>query len=131
MNLHNLNGIHQHHHLYAMLVCSMICYAIPLTDRFMPAVRDLYRRFNMPIFPSWLFALPAIAFAFMFAARVHGGADFRLDEMGELYLGLGFFGFALTAYRQASAVFETSSERRPAQEAVADAPVSGGFAASR
>jgi hypothetical protein len=131
MNLHNLNGVHQHHHLYAMLVCATICYAIPLTDRFIPAIRDLYRRFNMPIFPSWLFALPAIGFAFMFAARMHGGADFRLDEMGELYLGMAFFGFAVTAYRQASAAFETSSEARPSPAASAEAAVPEGFAASR
>jgi hypothetical protein len=130
MNLHNLNGVHQHHHLYAMLVCSIICYAIPLSDRFVPAIRNLYRRFNMPIFPSWMFALPAIGFAFMFGARFHGGADFRLDEMGELYLGFGFFGFALTAYREASAAFETSIERSASPEAIAEAPVPPGLAAS-
>jgi len=131
INLHNLNGVHQHHHLYAMLLCSIICYAIPLTDRFVPTMRNLYRRFNMPIFPSWMFALPAIGFAFMFRARLHGGADFRLDEMGELYLGFGFFGFALTAYRQASAALETSTERRASAEPMPEAAVAPGLAASR
>jgi phosphotransferase system glucose/maltose/N-acetylglucosamine-specific IIC component len=131
MNLHNLNGVHQHHHLYAMLVCSTICYAIPLTDRLVPAMRNLYRRFNMPIFPAWMFALPAIGFAFMFGARSHGGADFRLDEMGELYLGFAFFGFALSAYRQASAAFETSTEQQTSPKALAEVAVPPGFAASR
>jgi hypothetical protein len=131
MNLHNLNGMHQHHHLYAMLVCSVICYVVPLTDRFVPTMRNLYRRFNMPIFPSWLVTLPAIGFAFMFGARLHSGADFRLDEMAELYLGMGFFGFALTAYRQASAAFETRSELPPSPEGSAEVAVPHGFAASR
>ena len=131
MNLHNLNGIHQHHHLYAMLVCSMICYAIPLTDRFIPAARNLYRRLNMPIFPSWLYALPAIGFAFMVVKRLRGGVDFRMDEMGELYVGLGFFGFGLTAYRQASAAFETSSEHGASPEGTAEAAVPQGLVASR
>jgi hypothetical protein len=108
--LHNIDGIHQHIRMIGFFICLTICYAIPLTDRFVPALRDRYRRFDMPIFPVWLSPLTAMAFAFMIVPRLHHEIDFNLDEMGELYLGLGFFGFALTAYRAAVPAVETAPD---------------------
>jgi hypothetical protein len=105
LNLHNLDGIHQHHHLYGMIVCATIAYGFPLTDRFLPWARSFYRRFNLPIFPGWLFALPTIAFAYLVIPRLYGKANHNTDEMSELYLAMAFFGFALDAHRRASAAW--------------------------
>jgi hypothetical protein len=111
--LHNINGIHQHIRMVGFLICLTICYAIPLTDRFVPALRDLYRKIDMPIFPLWLSPIPAMAFAFMIVPRVKGHIDFNLDEMGELYLALPFFWFALSAYRATVPAVETAREATP------------------
>jgi hypothetical protein len=105
INLHNLDGIHQHHHLYGVLICSVICFVIPLTNRFVPALRRLYARFNMPVYPLWTWSLPFIAFAFFIVPRVFRVIDFKMDEMGEFYLAMAFFGFALSAYSEARKKF--------------------------
>jgi hypothetical protein len=120
--LHNINGVHQHVRMIGFFICIAICYAIPLTERLVPALRDLYRRFDMPIFPLWLSPLPAIAFAFMLVPRLRGRIDFNLDEMGELYLALGFFGFALCAYRAAVPAVEAAPEPRQARAPEVAAP---------
>jgi hypothetical protein len=117
--LHNIKGIHQHTRMIGFLICVAICYAIPLTDRFVPALRSLYRRFDMPIFPSWLSPLPAIGFAFMIVPRMRGGIDFNLDEMGELYLAMAFFGFGACAYRAAVPAVEPAAEAQPANTQIA------------
>ena len=106
INIHNIDGLHQHHHLYGIMVCAIICYAIPLIDRYVPAGRDVYRRLNMPIYPLWTWPMPAIAFAFMIVPRLFGHKIFNFDEMGELYLALAFFGFGLSAYREARLVID-------------------------
>jgi hypothetical protein len=108
INLHNVEGLHQHHHLYGLMICSVICYVIPLTDRFVPALRKLYRRFNMPVFPLWTAPLPILGFGFMIIPRMVGKNIFNFDEMGELYMAMSFFGFALSAYAKARAVLETA-----------------------
>jgi hypothetical protein len=122
--LHNINGLHQHTRMVGFLVCIAICYAIPLAEQFVPAARDLVRRFDMPIFPAWLSALPAIGFAFSIVPRLRGGIDFNLDEMGELYLAMAFFGFGLCAYRDAVPAIEPAAEPQPDNARMATA-VSG------
>jgi hypothetical protein len=101
INIHNIDGLHQHHHLYGILVCSMICFWIPLTARYLPAFRRLYARLNMPVFPLWTWPLPAMAFAFMIVPRLFGHNIFNFDELGELYLALAFFGFGTSVYAAA------------------------------
>jgi hypothetical protein len=101
-NLHNMAGIHQHHHLYGIIVCATICYVIPLAARTVPALGRLAARLKMPLYPLWTWAVPFIAFAFMVVPRAFGNnRDFKFDEMGELYLAMAFFGFALSVYQDA------------------------------
>jgi hypothetical protein len=109
INLHNINGVHQHHHLYALMVCAIIFFAIPLADRFSPALRNLIRRINMPVFPLWTAPLAIVGFAFMIVPRVVGRNVHDFDEMGELYTAMGFFGFALSAYAKARPVLESAT----------------------
>jgi hypothetical protein len=124
-NLHNIEGLHRHVRMIGFFICLTICYAIPLTDRYLAGLQRLYRVLKMPIFPMWTAALPTIGFAFMIVPRLFGIIDFDFDEMGELYLALGFFGFALSAYLRAGAVF--GRERAPMSAA---APTSIGVAPS-
>ena len=99
--LHNIDGIHQHHHLYGILVCSVICFVIPLTQRFVPSLRRLYERLRMPVYPLWTWSVPFVGFAFMVVPRLFHVIDFKYDEMAELYLGFAFFGFAVDIYMAA------------------------------
>jgi hypothetical protein len=123
-NLHNIEGLHRHVRMIGFFIGLTICYAIPLTDRYLAGLRRLYRLLNMPIFPLWTAALPTIGFAFMIVPRLFGTIDFDLDEMGEMYLALGFFGFALSAYLRAGAVFgrESAPVNAHAPESVGAAP---------
>jgi hypothetical protein len=116
ISLHNLDGVHQHHHLYGMLVCATICFVIPLTNRFMPAMRRLYARFNMPVYPLWTWSLAFIGFAFFIVPRVIYAQNFKYDEMGEFYMAMAFFGFALSAYTDARRKFGRPAIRLPEPE---------------
>ena len=64
-------------------------------------MRRLYQRVNMPIYPLWTWPLPFIGFAFLGVHRLLRYNDYRHDQMGELYLGLGFMCFAVTVYLEA------------------------------
>ena len=114
--LHNINGIHQHHHLYGMLVCLGICIVIPLTDKLVPALRRLYARLRMPIYPLWTWTVPVIGFAFMVVPRLFLNGDFKYDEMAELYLGFAFFGFGVDVYVKV----RSSNEARSAEPVEGD-----------
>lgn len=106
LTLHNIAGIHEHHHLYGLLVCTVICLVIPLTDRFVAPLRRLYARLRMPIYPLWTWTVPCIGFAFMIVPRLFHTIDFKYDEMAELYLGFAFFGFATDVYVRARGTIE-------------------------
>jgi hypothetical protein len=122
INLHNIDGVHQHHHLYALMICALIFYVIPLADRFVPVVRNLHRQINMPVFPLWTLPLAIVAFAFQIVPRMVDKNIHNFDEMGELYVALSFFGFALSAYAKARPVLEsaTAEEVTPAAVRVDD-----------
>jgi hypothetical protein len=115
ITLHNLDGIHQHSRLLGALPCLVICFVIPLTAKLRPAMRDLYRRLNMPIYPlsaTWIF--PTVGFAFLTVHRLMRYLDFRQDEMAELYLGLGFLAFAIKVYMEARAHIAMQGRETPA-----------------
>ena len=60
----------------------------------------------MPVFPLWTAPLPILGFGFMIIPRMVGKNIFNFDEMGELYMAMSFFGFALSAYAKARAVLQ-------------------------
>jgi hypothetical protein len=91
------------------MVCAIIFFAIPLADRFSPALRNLIRRINMPVFPLWTAPLAIVGFAFMIVPRMVGRNVHDFDEMGELYAAMAFFGFALSAYAKARPVLESAT----------------------
>lgn len=113
-NLHNIDGIHQHIRMAAMLFVLVVCFAMPFGHRFLPQARALLERLRMPIFPFWAMPAAVLAVAFMVAPRLSGMIVFELDEFGELLLSVAMTGFAVASRaasrdtRQAAPVLRTS-----------------------
>lgn len=101
-NFHNIDGIHQHHRLIGVLGGLIVCFAIPLADRYSPRLRALLQKLRLPVFPFWAAGILAVSVAVMTGPRLFGTIIFNIDEIGELYMYLAFFVFALTIYRQAA-----------------------------
>jgi hypothetical protein len=96
-NLHNIDGIHQHVRKIGLLVVLTIAVIMPLTQRWVPTMRELYTRLMIPVVPLWTLPLTILAFLFMAVPRVFlNKTVFTLDEIGELYLSLVFLFFSIT-----------------------------------
>ena len=95
-NLHNIDGIHQHVRAIGLLVVLTIAVLMPVTNRWITSMRDLYSRLTIPIVPLWTLPLTILALSFMVVPRVFWNRPvFTLDEVGELYLSLVFLIFAI------------------------------------
>ena len=69
---------------------------MPLTDRWITSIRELYSRLNVPIVQLWTLPLTILALSFMVVPRaLWGRSAFSLDEVGELYLSFVFLIFAI------------------------------------
>jgi len=96
MNLHNIDGIHQHIRMIGLLVVLTIAVFMPLTQRWIASIRGLYARLVVPVIPLWTLPITILAFLFMAVPRVFFHETiFTLDEIGELYLSLVFLFFAI------------------------------------
>ena len=95
INLHNLDGIHQHIRLVGLAVVFVIAIVMPLAQRFSPFFARLFRKLVIPVVPLWTLAVTLLAVAFMVAPRLLDIPTFRFDEVGELYLSVTFAIFAL------------------------------------
>ncbi len=95
-NLHNIDGIHQHIRAIGVLVVLTVAVLMPLTDRWIASIRELYSRLSVPIVQLWTLPLTILALSFMVVPRVLLGRNvFSLDEVGELYLSFVFLIFAI------------------------------------
>jgi hypothetical protein len=95
-NLHNIDGIQQHVRMIGLLVVLTIAVLMPLTQRWIRSIRELYSRLAMPVVPVWTLPITILAFLFMVVPRAFWHeAVFTLDEIGELYLSLVFLFFAI------------------------------------
>jgi hypothetical protein len=101
MNLHNIEGVHGSVRRLALLVVLGTCFAIPLGDRFVPAIRRLLDRIRMPVYPLAAVGIAALAVLLMVIPRLTGRVLFTLDELGEVYLSIGFLAFGASALGQA------------------------------
>jgi len=96
MNIHNIMKLHNYMWLLGLSVVSVICYVIPLSNRFSKKAHKLYNRVNMPLFPLWCIPLPTVAVFLMAVPRLGWGEiPFVLDEIGEFCISMGFLFFAL------------------------------------
>ena len=95
INLHNIDGIHQHIRLVGLGVVLVIAILMPLAQRFVPFFAGLFRKLVIPVVPLWTVPVTLLAVAFMVAPRLLDIPTFRFDEIGELYLSVTFAIFAL------------------------------------
>ncbi|MGP1386244.1 MAG: hypothetical protein ACTS2F_21975 [Thainema sp.] len=99
LNFHNIDGIHQHIRLLAVLFIGIVCIAIPLWAQINLAFRQLLERFAVPVFPIYYSSLIVIALLFMVVPRLISGREsFAMDEISELYLSIAFCLFAITQF---------------------------------
>ena len=101
MNLHNIEGVHGSVRKLALLVILGICFVVPLADRFVPPIRRLLERVRMPVYPLAATGIAALAILLMAVPRLLGRVLFTIDELGEVYLSIGFLAFAASAVAQA------------------------------
>ena len=97
-NFHNIDGIHQHVRLVGVLSAAFFCYLIPLSNRFLPGCRRLYRHYRLPIFSAGSAMLVTIAIAFMAVPRLLSSRAFIIDEIGEFYLAIACLIFAIESF---------------------------------
>lgn len=100
LNLHNLDGVSQSVRAAGLMVVLAICYFAPWTARLSPGAKELALKLRIPLFPSWASSAVTLGLVFMVAPRLFGQVVFELDELGELYLSLGFLCFGLAALPQ-------------------------------
>jgi hypothetical protein len=102
-NLHNLEGVHGMVRGVAVLVLLAVFVVFPLlVARWEPAGR-LADRWAIPRPPLVLIPVLLIGLAFQIVPRlIEGGAVFRFDEVGELYMVVLLLLFAVDVWRNAS-----------------------------
>jgi hypothetical protein len=104
LNVHNIGWIQPHVRGIGLLMFSGICFLIPLTDRFSSFLRMWYRRLNIPVYPLWAAGVTAVGILFMAIPRLlfHRIIP-NMDEIGELYLPVGFLIFAYSEFKRSRA----------------------------
>lgn len=91
INFHNIEGIHGSIRLVGLLVVLAICYAVPLSERWIPRLGQLYARLRVPVFPLWATGIVTVAILLMAVPRLAWGQIiFEIDELGELCLAVAF-----------------------------------------
>ncbi|MCA9401014.1 MAG: hypothetical protein KC713_05270 [Candidatus Omnitrophica bacterium] len=99
MNLHNVDGIHDHIRMVGTLIILTICYVLPVANFCLRPIKTFLSKIKMPIFPLKTWLIPTLAILFMVIPRLYGAVVFELDEVGEFYLSICFFVFAVHAHK--------------------------------
>lgn len=99
-NLHNLKGIHGHIRALGVTFVGVLCWGMPLLDRYSSYARKFFKRWALPVYPLGAAGVMLLAVLFMAVPRVfYGTISFSMDEVGELWTALSFFLFALAEMR--------------------------------
>ena len=94
-NFHNVEGVHDKVRAIGLLIVSAICYIMPISEKISVRVKHFYEKIKFPVYRLWLVGIVTIAILFMAVPRLLlGEVIFNLDEVGELYLAIGFFLFS-------------------------------------
>ena len=91
INIHNLKSLDAP--MIEAAILFMLAVVIPLTRALLPAMRRFYEKIHFPEMP--FFAVMSLLTGFIIAFFPH------TEEMRELYMGLGFLGFAYPIYYRA------------------------------
>lgn len=97
-SLHNLKGIQEHVRALGLLVVFGLCLFMPVTDRFVPRLRNFYERLEFPVYPYNRVTWALLAVLFMVVPRFFRAGDFWLDEVGETFLSVGFLAYGLSQW---------------------------------
>ena len=102
-NLHNLKYLYLHARAAGLFILFSICCIIPLTNEIAERFRIFYKKISIPIYPLQLIFIPLLALACMLIPRLFfGKVIFCADEIGEMYLSIGFLLFSLHEYKRVS-----------------------------
>lgn len=111
LNLHNIDGIHQHIRLFALIFVAIFGCLMPIFDRYSRSFHLFSQKLALPIYPLKYITFLAIAIAFMmFPRAIVGKTYFEMDEVGEFYFSLSWFLFALSNFSTQPIVKNRSSQ---------------------
>lgn len=101
LTVHNLVWFQQRNQGFGFLGYFALCLGVPFAPRYVPPLRGVYARLAPALFPAWLLPLPATGFMLALLPRLITHRVFsNLDEVGELYVAAGFFGFAVSSWME-------------------------------
>jgi hypothetical protein len=110
-NLHNVDGIHQNVRSVGVLFILVICYILPLSNWLIKGVNQIVEKLKISIYPLWLLGVPTLALLFMIIPRLlFDLVDFNLDEIGEVYLALGFLLFSISTLQTRETTSKLAAE---------------------
>ncbi len=103
MNLHNINGIHQHIRLAGVLFCIFYFVVIPFLNEYFAKVRNFIAKFKLPVYPIWGELVMIIGISVMVYDRgILHRTDTQMTEIAETFISVGMFFFFLSEYWLAS-----------------------------
>lgn len=101
LNLHNIEGIHQHVRALSVALLLSLYVLLPAGYAF-SALRSPIVRLRMPVAPPWIGVIALFAVGFMAGPRAAGHVIFTLDEVGELLFAVAAICFAFSVARGAA-----------------------------
>jgi hypothetical protein len=99
LNLHNINGIHQHIRLAGVLFCAFYFVVIPFLREYFVKVRGFIAKLRLPVYPIWGEFVMIIGISVMVYDRgILHRTDTQMTEIAETFISIGMFYFFLSEY---------------------------------
>ena len=99
MNLHNINGIHQHVRMVGVLFCIFYLIITPFLNEYFVKARDFIAKLRLPLYPIWGELVMIIGISvIIYDRRILLEKDFQMTEIAELFISIGMFFFFLSEY---------------------------------
>jgi hypothetical protein len=99
MNLHNINGMHQHIRILASLFIVAYFIIVPILNEYFSVFQKFFNKLRLPIYPIWAQMVLIIALIIMTYSRlVLHIKDFQTNEIAEILIAMGMYFFFLSEY---------------------------------
>jgi hypothetical protein len=99
LNLHNINGIHQHIRLAGVLFCIFYFVVIPFLSKYIATIRGFIAKLRLPVYPIWGELVMIIGISVMVYDRgILHRTDTQMTEIAETFISIGMFYFFLSEY---------------------------------
>ncbi len=96
ITIHNLNGLHQYSQELGSLLVIIVCCTVPFLYRHSLYARRFFDTWSVPIYPSAAVGVMIFSLFFMvIPGMVIEGHGHEMDEVGELWMDVSFFVFAI------------------------------------